>query len=1104
MPTMTSRSSVFRDCRKFALCFAVCLQLICFLGVKTSFGQGNATIVGVVSDTSRAVIAGATVTITNVSTGRHGVATTDAGGRYNFTGLPVGEYRVDATQAGFKKVVQTGVNLTAAESLTVDLTLEIGQVTDTVEVSGAVTNLETVSSAIRSVVTHELIEDLPLNGRNALQLQTLLPGAINQTGARVSLSQEDGVSVNGARGNDNNVLLDGGHNNDLYDGTPTSMPNPDALQEFSVLSSSFSAEYGRGAGSLVTAVTKSGTNAIHGSLYEYFRNDKLDARSFFGHAGLVNKPTLKRNQYGTSAGGPVIKDRTFLFFSWESLREKSAVTNTGQVLPTAAERSGDFSQSKTKPIDPLTGVRFPGDIIPASRQSKAAVSIGNLLFPLPNINGNQLIFNAPASDTRDQYVARFDHAFTSNDRIYVSYFYYDTYTKANAGLPVFNGFNNWTNNHLVGNYTKILSATIINSFTYTLNRLAFARAADPILPDQFPGKPPEVAPGLRYQYFGVNTSPQAPQYPYSTRLGSFSGYFSTGGNTYFDVVPTAHEIRDTVTITKGAHLIKMGFDFALSEASRHEIFNADGASFDFNGSRAGNGFAEWLLGLPTSFQQYSTLRTDNQYKSVGAFIQDDWKVHPNLTLNLGLRYEPYFGIHDGHNEIIAYRPGVQSTKYPNAPLGLVVPGDPGVSSTTYDKDWNNVGPRIGFAWLPFGGGSKLTVRSAYGVFYNTERGYLLNETQLNQPFVLNVSIPNPPSFENPFANFPGGNPYPFTPPTTDEQRKAYKFILPMPISRFFNADAATPYNQQWNFSLQRELPGEVVLTTAYVGSKGTKLWINRELNPAVFIPGNGPDGRALSTNGNIDSRRLNRNFQGIDEAATTGNSTYHSLQISATRRFLRGFYILSNYTWSKALDYESLDRNASLPQNPNNLRAEHGPADFDRRHNFVTSFIYQFPSPWSSGIASKLTSGWSTNGIFRYLSGSPLTIVPGTDRALQGGGGQRVNVLGNPMFASGRSFDQQRAQYFNTAAFALPVLGTFGNEGRNALHGPGQYNLDLSIFKSTRVTERARAEFRLEMFNALNHANLGNPNNTLNSSAFGRIDSVTGPRIMQLGLKVIF
>jgi hypothetical protein len=304
--------------------------------------------------------------------------------------------------------------------------------------------------------------------------------------------------------------------------------------------------------------------------------------------------------------------------------------------------------------------------------------------------------------------------------------------------------------------------------------------------------------------------------------------------------------------------------------------------------------------------------------------------------------------------------------------------------------------------------------------------------------------------------------------------------------------------------MQHQLPADMVVSAGYVGSKGTRLWLNREINPAVYIPGNGPDGKALSTGGNIDSRRLNRNFQGIDEAYTGGNSTYHSLQMSLNRRFAKGLYIMSNYTWSKALDYESLDRNASLPQNPFNLRAEHGPADFDRRHVFVTSFLFEFPTPWQNGVRGKLTRGWRTNGIFRYVSGSPLTVVPGTDRALQGGGNQRVDVVGNGVLDSSRSFDQQRAQYFNTAAFAMEAIGTFGNEGRNAFYGPGQYNVDLSFFKTTRVRERAALEFRWEMFNALNHANLGNPNTTFNSSAFGRIDTVTGPRIMQAGMKVIF
>src|SRR4051812_1875511 len=413
------------------------LLVYILLSFHPLYAQGNASVVGVVTDSSGAVVPMALVTINNEDTGLRQTATTDTEGRYNFPRLVIGNYAISVSATGFKTVSQTGINLTAEQALTVNFGLEVGQTSEHIQVTGEVTGIETVTSTVRTVISHQLIENLPLNGRNALQLQTLIPGAVNQAGARVSLSQEDGVSVNGARGNDNNVLLDGGHNNDVYNGTPTSMPNPDALQEFSVLSSSFSAEYGRGAGSLVTAVTKSGTNRFHGSLYEYLRNDVLDARSFFGHANLVNKPTLKRNQYGASLGGPVIKDKTFLFFSWESLRESSATTNTGQVVPTAAEHAGDFSQSKNKPIDPLTGSPFPGNQIPANRLSKAATQIGNLLYPLPNINGNQLIFNAPGSDTRNQYVTRFDHAFSASDRIYVSYFYYDTYTKANAGLPLF-------------------------------------------------------------------------------------------------------------------------------------------------------------------------------------------------------------------------------------------------------------------------------------------------------------------------------------------------------------------------------------------------------------------------------------------------------------------------------------------------------------------------------------------------------------------------------------------------------------------------------------------------------------------------------------------
>src|SRR5258707_1149076 len=336
--------------------------LVLMASVQCMHAQGNATIVGVVSDSTKAAVPGARVTLINEGTGIRATAVSDSGGRYNFPQLAVGNYRVEVALEGFKKATQSGINLTAEQISSVNLTLEVGNVTESIEVASAAPALETVSSSVRSVVRRELIEDLPLNGRNALDLATLLPGAVNQGGARVSLSQENGVSVNGARGSDNNVLLDGGANVDGYNGTPNSLPNPDALQEFSVSSSMFSAGYGRTAGSLVSAVTKGGGNQYNGTLYEYMRNDVMDARSFFAVKGLVNKPSLKRNQFGASLGGPVKPHKSFLFFSWESLRQRNATTSSGTVMPTVLERGGDFSQSSRKPTDPATGLAFPNHV----------------------------------------------------------------------------------------------------------------------------------------------------------------------------------------------------------------------------------------------------------------------------------------------------------------------------------------------------------------------------------------------------------------------------------------------------------------------------------------------------------------------------------------------------------------------------------------------------------------------------------------------------------------------------------------------------------------------------------------------------------------------
>ncbi len=1074
--------------------FKLCMLFL--VAITACFGQGNATVVGVVSDSSGAIVPAAEVTIVNEATGVTRKAVVDAGGRFDFIRLPVGNYRLSTTASGFKRTEMRAVNLTAEQTLQLDIVLSVGGASESVDVSDNYSALETATSTLRSVVRRELIEDLPLNGRNALQLQTLLPGAVRQAGARASFSQEDGISVNGSRGNDNNTLVDGGHNNDVYTGVPTSIPNPDALQEFSVLSNNFSAEFGRGSGSIVSAVTKSGTNSIHGTLYEFLRNDALDARSYFAHANLVEKQRLRRNQFGTSIGGPAVRDRTFWFASWESVRESRAVNQTGLIVPTPVERAGDFSASARKPFDPSTNrLPFPGDRVPLTRQSQAARRLADILIPLPNLTGGEFAYNSPSTDRRDQLLARGDHNFSAKDRLYFSYFFANLDLTQNFNIPLSNGQGSWTNNRILANYTRVISPAMVNALTYTYNRLSFARGPVPILPGEYKGNPPAVAAGLRLSDLGVRTKSATPEYPMNTRLGTIAGYFGFAGENFVEFAPNAHEVRNVLTWTRAGHMIKVGGEYAYSVATRNASNESDGNSFGWNASRANNGWAEYLLGLPSSFTQQSILRTDNRFHTIGLFVQDDWKISRSLTVNLGLRWEPGLGIYDGRNEIASFRAGLQSTQYPNAPRGLVYPGDPGITRSTYPPDWNNLGPRVGLAWQPFGANARTVIRSGYGIFYNAMRGFLLNEAQIAQPFVLRIVRNAPPSFEDPWLNFPGGDPFPFTPPTQTADKLAYRFVVPTGVQRSFDPKNRTSYNQQWHWTLQQEMAG-TVLSAAYVGSKGTNLIINYEENQAVFGPG--------ATVANIDQRRPYQSFQSINTAAAIGNSTYHSLQLSANRRLTKGVTIMANYTRAKAIDLQSVDRNAGIIQDTRNFAADKGLADFHRDHNFFLTFLAEIPTRWRKGVAGFLSAGWQINGIYNYTSGQPLTIVPGTDRALSGGGTQRADVNGQWQLSPARSFDEQRNAYFRTQSFTAAPIGSFGNSSRNLVIGPGGWNLDMGIFKTTRINERFSAQLRWELFNALNHANLANPVLAVNSANFGQINSVTGPRIMQLGLKLRF
>jgi hypothetical protein len=468
-------------------------------------------------------------------------------------------------------------------------------------------------------------------------------------------------------------------------------------------------------------------------------------------------------------------------------------------------------------------------------------------------------------------------------------------------------------------------------------------------------------------------------------------------------------------------------------------------------------------------------------------------VHPRLSLNFGMRYEPQFPFYSAVDELTVFRPGRQSTVFPTAPSGLLYAGDDGVPQGGTGSDTNNLAPRFGFAWTPTGTG-RTSVRGAYGIFYDIPRFHELSHFVNSPPYSVQVQVNQPRSFSDPYAG--QVNPFPYAPPATPQEKAAYEFLRPVTVGLSVDPFFAAPYTQQWNLNVQHEVAPAYVVTVGYLGTKGTRLPIRRELNPALYGPG--------ATVGNTNARRLYApDFAGIISYENVINSTYHALQITLNKRFSQGFTVLASYNYSKSIDGMSIDVDGFNGQNPLNMSADKALSDFDVRSRFVTSFLWEIPGP-RSGWKGQILGGWQANGIFIGQSGRPFTVGSGQDRALSGTGSQRPDLTGDPNLDAGRSRDELMAQYFDASKYALPALGSYGNAGRNSLIGPGNYNLNFALFKKVSIRENWQIQYRWEMFNALNHANLGNPRSNISAARPGQIDTTSGPRIMQMGLRLTF
>ncbi len=1068
--------------------------------------SGN--IFGTVTDPSGAVVSGAVITVTNVATGTVQKANSDDSGNYVLTDLPAATYSLTGSATGFQTLQRTGILLQVDQRARIDLPMQVGQTQQVVAVQADVTNVDTFSSTVKDVVDSTRMTELPLNGRNALSLQALLPGAVpaasGSAASGVALNTGLVFSVNGARPNQSAYTLDAGLNMDMYNNVPAAFPNPDMLQEFSILQNSYSAVYGRDAGAVINMITKSGTNQVHGTAYEFLRNNYADARDFFS----TSVPPLRRNQFGGTIGGPVRlphyngRDRTFFFVGAELVRQTLGSTVSTTIVPTALERTGDFSQTIVagKPItvaNPSTvtatnpnGTPFPGNKIPTALLDPVAQAFTNAFFPLPNRPGNIYAFNLGLPTRENQLIAKLDHSLTTSDKLSFRYFFDDSFNAQNAGLPAFNSNNDWPTHNGTINETHVFSPGVLNLATFMIARNTFIRS-------------PQLTSPLNWAGLGcIGCIPLAPPSIPTDWAVSVTNGLSLRIPTNFRSFMMNYQFLDTVSYSVKNHLLQFGGEYSYERRYGREYYQF-APQYAFSGTRSGSygdGYADFYLGAANSVFQNTPLFSEQYKYTPFLYFQDDWRATNRLTLNLGLRWEPYITTRDRFNHDGAFRPGQQSTVYPLAPLGAVFPGDKGIGPGVTPNRYDRFGPRVGFAYDPFGNG-KTSIRGAYGIFSDTLRAVALNTNQLNQPFSYGQTTFSV-QLSNPYANAQQTQQLllNYVPPKTAADRAARVFYLPM-TENTIDPNFTTGYIQQWNLTVQREVWKQIVVTAAYLGSKGTKLLLLEELNPGIYIPG-------ASTTGNINSRRPYTNFQTITEDIAAGPSSYNAFQINWNRRLSGGFTLLGSYVYSKSMDIASNDGNSGLgnqARDPYNWNLDYGPSDFDVKHRFVTSFLYRIPAPKSGNTLVKaLAGGWQVDGILTLQTGLPFSVLAGVDRSLVGVALDHADVKGHPAVYNGSGTFTKIAKYFDTSAFSSPALGTFGTSGRNIFYAPGTENLDAGLFKNIPINEQRRVELRWETFDTLNHPNFSAPNNSFSSSAFGRITATTRGRVMQIAAKIVF
>jgi Carboxypeptidase regulatory-like domain/TonB dependent receptor-like, beta-barrel len=1048
---------------------------------QVSLGTGS--IEGTVEDASGAVMPNAKITVTNIATQESRGASSDPSGRYYVLSLPVGTYEVKAEASGFRTAIRQNVVLVIGRTAVVNFEMKVGEITETVTVSAAPPLIESSNATIGEVVENKQILALPLNGRSYAQLTLLIPQVVQGgVGTGIGSGLQDTaigtratVSISGSRREGNQFSYNGINVTNEFTGGTYIYPPIDSLQEFKIEQNNYSAELGGRAGQ-VLLTAKAGTNEFHGSVYEFLRNDQLDANNFFNNLAGRKIAPLRQNQFGAALGGPVYKNKTFFFANYEGGRVRRGSTST-TTLPTARMRTGDFSELLPDRVirDPVTGAPFSGNIIPTPRLSPIALNTVRLSeYPLPNLSGlrNNYTVSPVNKNDLDQINSRVDHSFSEKDKLWGSFYW----TKLDTASPRFTQINDslqqTTAQAWSVDYTHIFSPHLINNLRGGFNYVS----------QDIKNRTPQDITNAQLGFPQNEQQPQA--FGISAGIPSFSpsGYGSTGAAAGPpQLFKTRHfQVADTVNWIKGSHVMKFGVD--ITREHEDQRFNPQiRGNYSFGGSYSNDGFSDFLLGLPTSATRdlvglgqdiFESLHRGTHYYF---FAQDDWKATPNLTLNLGLRYEFNDPVVEARDRMANYLPRVVSG------VGRIVriqAPDPEFGRSLVRAAKNDWGPRLGLAYRP-GGSTRTAIRAGYGVFYayvpyNTKQTLSFNGPWVTRHVIANT-VPTP-SFD--LANsFPSN------------------LITGSALSGFSsNIDNLDAMIQNWNLSIQREVAKSILVDVNYVGSLSVHLDQNPSLN--VAGPGEGPFG----------PRRPFPNEPAVVAADNGSTATYHAFTIKVKKEFDKGLMFLAHYTESKSIDNNSSQ--LSDLQDHNDIRSNKGLAGHHVPHRFVATALYDLPFgrgkkylASSRGVVNALLGGWSVNGIYTLQSGFFFSPTTSRNTANSERGCCRADRLRDGNLPSS---ERTRLKWFDTGAFVQPAPFRYGNAGRDILEGPGLKNFDLGLIKNTSIREGHVIQFRAEFFNAWNNVNFGLPDSNIASGAYGTISSAGFSREIQFGLKYIF